>query len=159
MNKRALLSGLIVGCVLTAAHGGAWACHCGVTPTPAEEFEQVDAVFKGFVVSITPVPGQPYLDAYVLVTGVWKGLIPTFCHVFTPDTEAGCRFPFESSTDYLIYAFKSTESCCAGVFTGSCNRTNRLSNAQEDLEYLGEPSPPVPVEETSWGAVKAMYKY
>jgi len=155
MNKQVLLFAI---CILTAAYGNGWACHCGIMPTPAEEFDQVDVVLKCHVVTIAQVPGEPYLDVLVMVTGVWKGLVPTYYHIFTSDTDGACRYPFQLYTDYLVYAYDSTQTCCSGAFTGSCNRTTYLAGATEDLEFLGEPSPPVPVEETSWGAVKAMYK-
>jgi hypothetical protein len=59
--------------------------------------------------------------------------------------------------EYLIYAVNSVEECCPGVFTSICNRTRLLANAQEDLDYLGDPLP-VLVEQLTWGVVKAMYR-
>jgi hypothetical protein len=158
MNRMSLLTGLIAICALTAVPSSTWACHCGLTPSPAEEFDQVDQVFKCWVWTITPVPGEFLLDVYVLVTGVWKGMLPTYYHVYTSDSDGSCRYPFQLNTEYLVYGYDSTPTCCPGAFTGSCNRTRPLSGAGEDLDFLGESSPPVPVEETSWGAVKAMYK-
>ena len=38
-----------------------------------------------------------------------------------------------------------------------CNRTRLLINAQEDLDFLGDPLP-VPVEQVTWGVVKEMYR-
>lgn len=158
MNGRAFLYGLIFAAVLAVSYGHGRACHCGAIPTPAEEFAQVDAVFKGIVLSVAPVPSESYLDVLVLVTGVWKGAVPSFYHAYTGDTDANCGLDFEPNFEYLFYGHASSEACCEGAFTGSCNRTTSLSSAGEDLEFLGDPSPPVPVEAASWGAVKAMYR-
>jgi hypothetical protein len=59
-------------------------------------------------------------------------------------------------TEYLIYGDFVTDPCCDGVWTDLCRRTQPLAGAQLDLDYLGDPMP-VPVEQVTWGMVKAMY--
>jgi hypothetical protein len=45
-----------------------------------------------------------------------------------------CGFDFQTGETYLVYA--NTEEASDYIFTGSCTRTRRLSDAGEDLGYL-----------------------
>jgi len=155
--KRLVLLSATFLFVLGSTYGVARPCSCVPPLPPEEEYARVDAVLKGTVFDISLTTPPDYLDVQVIVSGYWKGTVVPLMHVYTPLDEASCGFEFEIGTEYLIYAFDSTEPCCPTVVTGICTRTRVLSSAQEDLDYLGDPLP-VPVDEVTWGVVKAMYK-
>jgi hypothetical protein len=133
------------------------ACQCQPHWDPAVEYEQVDAVFKGFVVDISPSTVPYILHIQVIATGYWKGSIAPLMNVYTYEGDGSCGYTFQVGDEYLIYATEWDEVCCPGVFTSICNRTRFLSNAGTDLAFLGDPLP-VPVEQKTWGAVKTLYR-
>jgi hypothetical protein len=155
MKKLLLLALFLMALTLTQSN--VLACQCFPTQDPAIEYEQVDAVFMGFVISISPSSSPDYLDVLIGVTGYWKGTIVPIMHVYTGEFAGSCGFEFQLYESYLIYALDSDEECCTGVFTWICNRTQYLSGAGADLEYLGDPMN-VPVEQMSWGAIKEIYR-
>jgi len=155
--KRLVLLSVTALFVIGSAQGVANACQCQPEIDPAVEYAQVDAVFKGIVISITPASSPEWLDVLVAVTGYWKGAVVPLMHVYTGEFDGSCGYDFQVGLEYLIYAVDSVDECCEGVFTSICNRTRLLANAGEDLAFLGDPLP-VPVERVTWGVVKAMYR-
>jgi len=155
--KRLSLVAVLSVFLLAQVPGSLLACQCFPVYDPAVEYEQVDAVFMGVILSISPSSSPYYLDVLVGVTGYWKGTIVPFMHVYTGEFAGSCGYEFQLYETYLIYALDSDEECCPGVFTWVCNRTQMLSGAGADLEYLGDPQT-VPAEQTTWGAIKEMYR-
>jgi len=155
--KRPVLLAVAFLFVLGSTQGVARACQCTPNFDPAVEYAQVDAVLKGVVFDISPSTSPEYLDIQVIVTGYWKGAVVPLMHVYTGGFVGSCGYEFEVGTEYLIYAMDITDPCCQGVLTSICNRTQPLASAQRDLDYLGDPMP-VPVDEVTWGVVKALYR-
>jgi hypothetical protein len=56
----------------------------------------------------------------------------TFLDVWNPFGD--CGYNFQTGETYLVYA--NTEESSDYIFTGSCTRTRRLSDAGDDLAYL-----------------------
>lgn len=155
--KRLILFTVLSLFVLILIQGIASACQCFPTHDPAVECGQVDAVFMGVVLSISPA-SEPYLvDMVIGVTGYWKGTIVPFMHVYTGTGDGDCGITLQLYEEVLIYAIDSDFECCPGAYTDACRRTSYISSAGADLEFLGDPQT-IPVEEMTWGAVKQIYR-
>ena len=130
--------------------GQVYACKCLVPGTPSEEVEKFVAVFAGRVVSIehsfdpnaaTVGPGDRTTIGLEVST-VWKGDVDRDMHVTTPPTGGSCGFAFEEGREYILYAHDSPYDD-GGYSVSICSRTALLSEAQADLDALGEGSPPM----------------
>ena len=130
--------------------GQVYACKCLVPGTPSEEIEKFVAVFAGRVVSIehsfdpnaaTVGPGDRTTIGLEVST-VWKGTVHEDMYVTTPPTGGSCGFVFEEGREYILYAHDSPYDD-GGYSVSICSRTALLSEAQADLDALGEGSPPM----------------
>ena len=119
-----------------------YACSCaGVSPS--EAFEMSESVFVGKVLNTKQEREQEgivgtisYRDANLFkVTQVWKGINQSQIIVYDNGFEASCGFEFEIGNSYLVYASKDNNG---ELDTGLCNRTAEVSNAGEDLKFLGQ---------------------
>ncbi|MFH1756402.1 MAG: hypothetical protein ABIA59_11955 [Candidatus Latescibacterota bacterium] len=155
MNKTIFI--VTISAMILVSAGYCQACHCGYFNTPLEEFNAVDAVFKGLVLDISMCDELDMRDVTILVTGYWKGVSAETVHVFTGTWDGDCGFAFELCEEYLIYALDLIHEGCQGATTGLCSRTTLLWNAEEDLAVLGEPLT-VPNRSVTWGEVKSHYK-
>jgi len=136
------------------------ACTCVLPVTPEEAYNEADAVFRGFALGYTQVDSQMKLFNF-LVMGQWKGNVPQLVSVYTPDNGAGCGYEFDyypDPTEFLVYAENSGDPNYPGLFTHLCTRNAPAWSAQEDLDWLGPASGPVPLEVLSWGVVKKRYE-
>jgi hypothetical protein len=120
------------------------------------ELAAVDEVFSGVAVAVVNFPYVGTTKIDVNVTARWKGTAVGVVSVYTPIVylpgDGGCGAYMEVNEEYLIYATYGE----LGMNTGMCNRTRHILHAQKDLEELGDPQP-VPVKDSSWGSIKAMY--
>jgi hypothetical protein len=156
MTQRLLLGLLIVLCVSILPVFDALACQCYIN-TPEVDFAQSDAVFIGTVLLITPTSNPDFLDVLVSVSGFWKGIGIGLTHLYTYAAEPACGYVFQVGEVYLVFASEVHEDCCEGLMTSVCVRTKPLSNAGEELAYLGPPGT-VPVDNVTWGLVKTAYE-
>ena len=115
------------------------ACSCAESPTAAEELEQSEAVFSGKVIEIKEKKAKGYMTKSVLfdVTNTWKGLEQSQVIITTGLGGGDCGFRFFEGLEYLVYANESDMYGEKSLTTIMCDRTNRLSALQEDLEFLG----------------------
>lgn len=125
------------------------ACKCAEPGSPTEELEKFDAVFSGrvFLVlhsydpaakSVTPEDRSTIGFA---VSTVWKGTVHETMYVTTPPTGGSCGYTFVEGEEYIVYASDShygDDSYTASI----CSRTALLSEAQADLDALGEGEAP-----------------
>jgi len=135
---------LLLVVVMLAVPASAWACSCGLTGPPCQNTFQVDAVFSGVVRNITAIPedGPPLrpnefrfpraLRVEFDVIDTFRGLEGTTASVLTAGSGPACGYSFTQGERYLVYASKGS----AGLVTGICSRTRKLSEAREDLEFL-----------------------
>lgn len=129
--------------------GTAHACSCVPPGKPAEELEGHAAVFAGQVVSVDHSfePGSAALNAEdrttveFAVNTVWKGDVDRNLKITTPPTGGSCGVAFAEGEEYVVYAYDSSYGD-GGYSTSICSRTNLVNNAAEDLDALGEGSPP-----------------
>jgi hypothetical protein len=130
------------------------ACSCAALPgTPQEILSRSKAVFSGEVVEFDKPPpattmiegtmmsmmggGGPEATATLRVSEVWKGPRQQTMTVTTEaDSGMGCGYPFEEGREYLVYATGNDPS------VGLCSETKPLSEADADLEALGEGQKP-----------------
>ena len=128
-----------------ASPGQVHACKCAVPGTPAEELEKFSAVFAGRVVSVrhsydlnaaSYTPDDRTTVAFE-VSAVWKGTVHEDMSITTPPTGGSCGFAFVEGEEYVVYADDSAYDD-DGYTTGICSRTALLSQAQADLDELGE---------------------
>ena len=145
-------SAVIVSLALTmsfawflASPGQVHACKCAVPGTPAEELEKFSAVFAGRVVSVrhsydlnaaSYTPDDRTTVGFE-VSAVWKGTVHEDMFITTPSTGGSCGFTFAEGEEYVVYADDSAYGD-NGYAAGICSRTALLSQAQGDIDALGE---------------------
>jgi hypothetical protein len=127
-----------------APRASAWACSCAPSGPPCQNTFQVDAIFSGVVQNITVIPedGPPLRPGAARlprafrvefdVIDTFRGIEGKTASVLTSGSGPACGYGFTQGERYLVYASKGT----AGLVTGICSRTRKLSEAREDLEFL-----------------------
>lgn len=119
-----------------------WACSCLPTPPPPDAFAKADAVFSGKVESIAP-GGDHALRVTFRVQQSWKGTNAPTLVVQTASDSAMCGYNFIRGEHYLVYArVNGARTNAPPLATGLCGRNARLSDAAEDLQFLGPGRPP-----------------
>ncbi len=146
----ALLTSALVGLLPDCA----FACSCAALPgTPQERAREAlsgsTAVFSGEVVELEkPPPDTAMVEGTMLTvmgqagnkatvtlqaSEVWKGTQQQTVTITTEaDSGIGCGYPFEEGREYLVYATGREPS------VSLCSETKPLSEADADLEALGE---------------------
>ena len=146
---------LVIGTIafsILADSDSVYACECDEANSPYERLNEASAVFLGRVTSMhfenwpfdidsADVPLDEPLTVEFSVRTVWKGKIPERMQLNTVRSE-GCGYPFNNHVDYLVYA--DGEQGALEVW--ACSHTRLASEAQEDLDALGEGYAPEPVE-------------
>lgn len=132
-----------------ASAGQAFACKCAEPGTPLEEIEKFDAVFVGTVFSVQhsydpegkSVTPEDRTTIGFEASTVWKGTVHETMYITTPPTGGSCGYTFVAGEEYIVYASEShygDDSYTASI----CSRTALLSDAQADLDALGEGEAP-----------------
>ena len=127
------------------------ACSCAEPPTAAEEMERSDAIFSGKVLEIKEKKVNGYMTKSVLfeVTNTWKGVDESQVIITTGLGGGDCGFRFIEGQEYLVYAKESDMYGAKTLTTTMCDRTNRLSALQDDLEVLGAGETPIKTADLS----------
>ena len=134
---------------LLVSAGQVYACKCAEPGPPIEELGKFDAVFVGkvFLVQHTYDPNAKTVtqeDRSTIgfeVSTVWKGVVHEVMYITTPPTGGSCGYTFVEGEEYIVYASDShygDDSYTASI----CSRTALLSEAQADLDALGEGEAP-----------------
>ena len=132
-NVVLVLFGLIT-LTLTTPSSKAYACKCVEKQSVIREMEQSKAVFSGKVIGELNQESQQKI--LFEVKEAWKGI--TESQVILVTELSDCSVNFYLGGEYLVYASEND-----GELTSDfCNRTTELSGGNEDLEILGEGSPP-----------------
>ena len=148
MKQHALRLGLILSLSLlwfVVNTQQAFACSCAPPDSPSEELTRSAAVFSGKVIDIreykdpnsTTISSTDPTTVVFEVDTVWKGPSNATVYFTTPRSEASCGFSFAEGEEYIVYSRN-------GSSVSLCSRTNTLSQAQVDLEELGEGRSPQP---------------
>jgi len=129
------------------------ACSC-VDDGPAVMYGGADAVFRGSPISYVEIEesGIPFYVYLIQVTECWKGNVGATVELRALVGDAFCGVFIPPGSEELIYAYNEsghlTTNLCA-VSPG---------NVTEHLEWLGESTCFISVDEVSWGSVKALYR-
>ena len=129
---------LLISLAIVLVSSEAGACTCERAGPPCEAVWAAPIVFTGEVIDITPVPNQngPQFmrerRVRFRVEQMWRGAKAAELEVMTGAGGGDCGYDFERGGRYLVYTYAHR-----GVpWTGICSRTQRLSTATEDLQYL-----------------------
>nr|WP_236838635.1 hypothetical protein [Caldalkalibacillus salinus] len=122
-----------------------YACSCAEPLPVNEEMERSAAVFSGKTVdmfdknenSSTLSSADPIAVKFE-VEESWKGVNQSQVIVYTVRESASCGFEFELDQQYLVYAQERDGELDVSL----CSRTTHLSNAQEDIDELGQGDKP-----------------
>lgn len=132
------VSVIVAAALFFAVQQSTPACSCVPPPPPDEALEASSAVFAGIVLDVEDhsIIGDNSisfrnLTVTILVTRHWKGVYTPTVQVTTESTGAGCGYPFQEGSSYLVYANGKD------LFVTSCSRTRPLRNARDDLDVLG----------------------
>ena len=123
---------------LAGAPSDAAACSC-VEPNPrCQTVWNTPDIFVGQVLAIDTAPADtvPFLPRRVRIrtAEVFRGGAGGEVDIWTGQGGGDCGYGFKAGATYLIYAYRDTET--GRLATGICSRTQPLSSAAEDLEYL-----------------------
>lgn len=123
--------------LLLAGGAQVLACSCPVF-TPEQNFNISEAVFAGTVLHVAPDSSGKFSLVSFDVDTVWKGNLTSEMLI---GTERGsCHYSFEEGKAYLVYAMIWSRTPGL-LLTDICMRTEELSEAGEDLAWLGEGTP------------------
>jgi hypothetical protein len=120
-----------------------FACSCVEIPSVEQELENSKKVFKGKVIDIKlvrDIRGYQSISVLFQVSQVWKGKKQSQVIIATGAHSASCGFNFVKGQEYIVYANESDMYGKKQLTTSICDRTNKLSDAQEDLKKLGQRS-------------------
>lgn len=142
MSKHAwtLVGGIAVCVLWLVTPRCAFACSCAPPGSPDVELAQSVSVFAGRVLQIEQPTGQ---RVTFQVATVWKGPAYTSLVVHIPPDAPMCGYPFEPNQEYVVYAQGTETRLIASV----CSRTQRLVDARDDIQRLGQgitPQTPAP---------------
>ncbi|MCY3919695.1 MAG: hypothetical protein OXG38_07810 [Chloroflexi bacterium] len=151
MPVRVVSFALLLGVLwLLGSTGQAYACSCVEPGAPVEELETSAAVFTGRVVSVeggfdpdkAPYSPEDRTTVEFEVGAVWKGVVHERMYVTTRPDGASCGFAFVEGEEYIVYARASAE-VDGGYGVYLCSRTALLSQAQADIDALGDGDAPL----------------
>lgn len=109
----------------------AYACSC-VPPRPVgEELSSASSVFAGNVIQMQGQYGPGGYSVTFRVSEVWKG--PVENRITLRMSSGLCDYTFVQGQEYLVYAYGAG----GDLTTNICWRTMPLSQAGQDLAYLG----------------------
>lgn len=139
----ALCSLILFGAVSVWTAQPAYACSCMMPPSPQEARDSAKDVFAGEVVKITPIGAGGNLTVRFAVSETWKGAEGSEIELQTAGNSAACGYNFQEGEEYLVYTYETSgtgpdSAHGPDTATGICQRTTELSNADEDLDALGE---------------------
>jgi hypothetical protein len=140
--KRKLLFSLSAFIYLFVNTSVGLACTCempkpGVTlkQAVAQARDKAKAVFSGEVVEVIKNPQVFYIEVRFKVEHSWKQVRTNQLVIRTGRGGGDCGYRFEVGERYLVYAYGSD---VPAFETNICQRTRKLTDAQDDLKLLGK---------------------
>ena len=135
----------IIGVTIFAGDDEIHACSC-IWRSPSEAMSNSTVVFAGEVLTKRRIESgwlkfDHYYEIEFRVNVVWKGMVDETSFIYTlPDSSSCGGWPwFEEGQEYVIYAHYNNP---VQVFL--CDHILSMSEAQEDLEFLGKGMKPDP---------------
>ena len=144
----------VLGVVFLLPPQCAYACSCaGFEGSQREIVERAlsssEAVFSGEVMDFEKGTDSsmygPIETVSFRVSEVWNGPERGTLEVSTPSQDTACGYPFKEGQEYLVYADEGKQ----GLQVNACGPTQRLTEAQADLEVLGAGKKPTDGEALS----------
>jgi len=151
MTRFYLLAAILIGAL--AAPRAAAACDC-VQSTTCQGVLRSSAVFVGRVISVEdpkPAEHRPFAGERRItfkVTERFIGASGTEVIVWTGMGGGDCGYGFVVGTTYLVYGFSTPDG---SLSTSICSRTQPVSFAGGDLEYLRGLTTSPPVDARAFG--------
>ncbi len=121
--------GLVAASAMTLAAAEAGACSC-MQIAAREAVDRADAVFEGRVVEVREDGMERVIT--LAVVQYWKGVDTERVELRTASSSAACGVEFVADTSWLVYAQRRE----GALRTGLCDRTQRIEDAETDLEVL-----------------------
>ncbi|OMF38356.1 hypothetical protein BK133_02210 [Paenibacillus sp. FSL H8-0548] len=141
-----LLVCLTVSMMIILRPSHVYACSCAERLTVEAQLSRSDAVFAGRVLEVKnnrQSNGSMTKSARFEVSQTWKGSDDSQIIVHTGQGGGDCGIHFEEGQEYFVYAHPSTMYGDKELLvTIICDRTAKLSEANEDLAILGEGKAP-----------------
>ncbi|MBS4175459.1 hypothetical protein [Bacillus sp. FJAT-49736] len=136
-----LICTLVVS-ILIIGPKGTLACSCAMKNQPQEKWKKSIAVFQGKVIKkktkstsfFTSSSDDPVYVTFQ-VQKVWKGVNSRTVTIKTAISGASCGYDFRKNIEYVVYAKEENDKLVVNL----CSRTEELSKASEDINYLGKP--------------------
>ncbi|QNK56693.1 hypothetical protein [Paenibacillus sp. PAMC21692] len=146
IGKLILLAALLTGIAMAYLPQTTFACSCAEPKPVMDAAEGAQIVFAGTVADVTETKSKRgfSIKNIQFETGtVYKGEAGTRITVWTGSGGGDCGFFFQKGMSYLVYAYASgPDGNGDEPGTGICTRTKALSQAQGDLDLLGQGVPP-----------------
>ncbi len=140
MKFRVVLSSAFVFAFLLLFSQNSYACGCELQLSKDSVKRQVkdakkksQAVFTGKVLKITEPSDGNFLLVKIQVESNWKGAKDNEIVIVTGKGNGDCGYSFTVGQKYLIYAYQISNN---QLSTNICQRTELLSDAQEDIAIL-----------------------
>ena len=115
------------------------ACSCMSSGPPCQSYWNTPIVFSGRVFEITTPKIKetrsatfPEKTIRFAVNQAFRGISGTTAEVVTGMGGGDCGYDFELNENYLVYA----DNHQGKIYAGICSRTQLLSKAVEDIEYI-----------------------
>lgn len=144
VNKFSFLTLLIALLMLIDAPSVS-ACSCVGGLPLIDQITNASAIFSGTVTQLSlgeapaatlapgvQAPGMQVFQTSVAVSQVWKGPADQQLSVNTAQDSAACGYPFQTDTEYLIYAYENEGQ----LYTSLCSNTKPLEAAWSEIAIL-----------------------
>jgi hypothetical protein len=146
---------IVVVAALILMSGNALACSCVGRPgTVAEEYLWADTVFLGTVQSVALPAGWNNLLVEIQVERSWKAYPAPVVLVVTGLSSAECGVEFRVGDSWVVFGTDTVYEGVTGYFTHICTLTTPEEFAGAIMAELDV----VPVQDRTWGGVKAIYR-
>ena len=146
IGKLILLAALLTGIAMAYLPQTTFACSCAEPKPVTDAAEGAQIVFAGKVADVTEAKSKQgfFIKNIQFETEtVYKGEAGSRITVWTGSGGGDCGFFFQKGMSYLVYAYASgPDGNGDEPGTGICTRTKELSQAQGDLDLLGQGMPP-----------------
>jgi hypothetical protein len=117
-------------------------CTCAIPGPPCQAYWSTSTVFSGQVTEIKtftsddePFKGYKQKLVRFSVIQAFRGASGTSAETVTGNGGGDCGYPFKVGESYLVYAYHNPKD--NRLYASICSRTRRLSEAGEDMEYIG----------------------
>src|SRR5437764_3457196 len=126
--------------VLVLVASRTFACECAGSRPPCQEYWEASVVFIGTVINsrtVTVKEGtypEQMRAVRISLDEIFRGVEGAEVEVLTGFGGGDCGFGFRQAQQYLVYTYRSDDG---KLRTSICTRTRSISEAENDLAYIG----------------------